>query len=435
MRYLPITDDERTEMMQDIGVNHINELFPDFISDSQDFDLPNHQGELEISLYLDEVSNKNVIHANKPFFLGGGCYRHHIPVTVDYIIQRSEFLTSYTPYQPEISQGTLTYLFEFQTMVARLTGMDIANASIYDGATSLVEAVLMAKRITKHSNVVIKEYLNPHYRQVLDTYLENYDDIKLSEEAVDQQTACVIVSYPDYHGNIPDLEVVRKECDAIGALMIVVVTEIIALGLLPAPEMADIVVGEGQSLGNNMNFGGPHLGLFAAKKQYVRQMPGRLCGQTVDADGKTSYVLTLNTREQHIRREKATSNICTNQGLCVLAFTVHLSLLGEDGFKQLARINHEKACVFVDKLEKLQAVKVSNTYFFNEFVIELPYSSETIVKAFDDYDIIPGITIDSNKLLLCVTELTTENDMDKFVAALQEIIDFLSSEVSCGIGK
>lgn len=423
MRYLPITKEDRKSMLQAIGCNNVNDLYksvPDSILDNAEFNLPDHKGEIEVSKIISSYANQNIAADSSLFFLGAGTYYHHIPATVDYIIQRSEFLTSYTPYQPEISQGTLTYIFEFQTMIALLTGMDIANASMYDGATATAEAALMALRVNKNKNKInISGRVHPQYLEVLQAYLQNYNDIVITDAAPDQDSACVIVQTPDFYGTPQKLDELRKQCDATGALLVVVVNEIVSLGLLPAPVEADIVVGEAQSIGVAMSFGGPHLGFFACREKYLRQMPGRLCGQTVDADGKRSFVLTLSTREQHIRREKATSNICTNQGLCALAFTVHMALLGEDGFKKLARINHERACLLAERLAKISGVKVVNDSFFNEFVIELNKDAKSVIANLAKQKIIAGYAVAQNKLLVAATEMTEKHDIELFAKALE----------------
>ncbi len=296
------------------------------------------------------------------------------------MIQRGEFLTSYTPYQPEITQGTLQYLFEFQTQVSLLTGMEVANASMYDGSTGASEAVLMANRVTRRHKALISGGLHPHYRRVIETAArwEGFNAVAGTADPegledliarIDKETSCVVVQNPSFFGHVRDFAKLAAACHAAGALLIVVVTEVVSLGLIKPPgEMgADIVVCEGQSIGNGLGFGGPYVGLFATREKYVRQMPGRLVGETVDADGKRGFVLTLSTREQHIRREKATSNICTNAGLCALAFTVHLTLLGEAGFARLAEINHAKACELADRVAALPGVKLLNESFFNEF--------------------------------------------------------------------
>lgn len=425
MRYLALTKQDHDEMLKAIGVSSINDLYdavPSAVLLKQPISgLPNHQGEIEVENFLTNLSKKNRPANSAPFFLGAGCYNHHIPAAVDHIIQRSEFLTSYTPYQPEIAQGTLATIFQFQSTIALLTGMEVANASMYDGATSLSEAVLMTLRIKKdRKNIYLHNALNTDYQAVLHTYT----DLAGAEinNNLDDKTACVIVSYPDFHGNITDLNSIRKKCDEVGALMIVCVTEVLALGLLEAPKQADIVVGEASSLGVGLNFGGPHLGFFACKKENVRQMPGRICGLTVDENNQPGYVLTLNAREQHIRREKATSNICSNQGLCATAFTIHSMLLGEIGFKQLALINHKKACDLAEKLAKVKGVKVLNDSFFNEFTIELSKDSSEVNKKLLTKNIIGGLALDGNKLLVAATELTSENDMEVLVKELEEIL-------------
>ena len=322
--------------------------------------LPDHLGELEVERAFQDFAAKNVSPSTAPFFIGAGAYRHHVPSTVDYMIQRGEFLTSYTPYQPEITQGTLQYLFEFQTQVSLLTGMEVANASMYDGSTGASEAVLMANRITRRTKALISGGLHPHYRAIIETtaHWQGYSAVagKADPEGledliaqVDKETSCVVVQNPSFFGHVRDFTKLAAACHAAGALLIVVVTEVVSLGLIKPPgEMgADIVVCEGQSIGNGLGFGGPYVGLFATRDKYVRQMPGRLVGETVDADGKRGFVLTLSTREQHIRREKATSNICTNAGLCALAFTVHLTLAGRGGLPPPGRAQPrqgERAC-------------------------------------------------------------------------------------------
>jgi glycine dehydrogenase subunit 1 len=425
MRYLPQTDKTRAEMLDAVGVKEVDELFCDipanaFIDGLAD--LPLHKGEIEVGREMSEMAAKNMDASSVPFFLGAGVYNHHIPASVDYLIQRSEFLTAYTPYQPEIAQGTLQAIFEYQTYIARLTGQDVANASMYDGSTAVTEAALMAMRIKKRNKVVIGTDLNPEYRKVLDAYLHSLDGTEIVEGNPDNETACVIVQSPDFLGNIHKYESYRKMCDETGALLIVVVTEVVSLGMLPVPDMADIVCGEGQSLAAPMGFGGPHLGFFACKQKYVRQMPGRLVGMTEDANGRRGFVLTLSTREQHIRREKATSNICSNQGLCALTFAAHMSFLGESGFKQLARLNHEAACKLADALETLDGVCVVNETFFNEFVVELPKEAKEVVEALAKRGVIGGLALEGNKLLVAATELTQGEDVKAFVEALQEVI-------------
>src|ERR1700674_1958551 len=356
MRYLPLTPEDRIEMLSRIGVRHIDDLFADVPAATLRLpDLPPGKSELEVERMLAQMAARNMTAGSVPCFIGCGAYKHHVPATVDHLIQRSEFLTSYTPYQPEIAQGTLQYLFEFQTQVAMLTGMEVANASMYDGSTAAAEAVLMAHWITKRRKAVLAGNLHPHYRATIETVSAMAGDEVVAlpphpagagqDFEIAGETSCVVVQFPDFYGHLPDLRPVAEKAHAAGALLVAVVTEIVSLGLLIPPGEcgADIVVAEGQSLGNPLSFGGPYVGLFATRQKFVRQMPGRLAGATMDADGRRGFVLTLSAREQHIRREKATSNICTSAGLCALAFSMHLSLLGEAGLERLARLHHAHA--------------------------------------------------------------------------------------------
>ncbi|MGB0719275.1 MAG: aminomethyl-transferring glycine dehydrogenase subunit GcvPA [Bdellovibrionales bacterium] len=429
MRYLPQTKKSRQEMLDIVGAKSIDDLYVDvpakaFIDGKAD--LPDHKGELEVERIMAAYANQNHAAGDGPFFLGAGAYYHHIPASVDYIMQRSEFLTAYTPYQPEIAQGTLQVIFEYQTFIVQLTGQEIANASMYDGATATTEAALMAMRITKRKKINIGNALHPDYRDVLKSYMRNLGDVEIADGVPDDASACVIIQSPDFYGSPHKYDTLRKQCDAAGALLIVVVTEILSLGLLPAPVEADIVCGEAQSIGIPLSYGGPYLGFFACREKFVRQMPGRLCGMTEDADGKRGFVLTLNTREQHIRRDKATSNICTNQGLCALAFTVHMALLGEDGFKTLARLNHETACKTADALAAIDGVELLTENFFNEFTVKLPKQSKDIVEALAAKGIIAGYAPkgqgDENKLIVCATEITQDSDIYALVEGLKNIV-------------
>ncbi len=445
MRYLPLTDADRRNMLEVIGVPSIDSLFhdvPESVYLREKVDLPDHQGELEVERAIGEMAAENISAGTVPFFLGAGAYRHHVPATVDHIIQRGEFLTSYTPYQPEVSQGTLQYLFEFQTQVALITGMDVANASMYDGATACAEAALMARRVTKRDDVVLSGGLHPHYIETTETLLKYLDagidilppDITGDEDPVSHigdNTACVIVQYPDLFGRIRDLQPIADACHSAAALLVVVVTEIVSLGALKSPGHmgADIVAAEGSSIGIPLNFGGPHVGLFATRDKYVRQMPGRLAGETLDMDGKRGWVLTLSTREQHIRREKATSNICTNAGLCALAFTSHMSLLGEDGFRRLAMLNHGKAVQLADSMSAA-GIKVLNESFFNEFTVELGAPAMQVVDDLARKGVLAGVPLSrllpnrpgvENLLLIAVTETVTDEDMERLVAVLEEV--------------
>ena len=424
MRYLALTENDRKSMLAEIGVSSVNELYDavenQFLLKNPITGLPLHQGEIEVEKILQEFAKKNRPASSGPFFLGAGCYKHHIPSAVDHLIQRSEFLTSYTPYQPEIAQGTLTVIFQFQSIISLLTGMQVSNASMYDGATSLAESCLMALRIKSgKKNIAKYNDVNPDYLDVCKTFLD-LNSAKLQDK-IDEDCAGVVVQYPDFYGNIPNLAEVRKKCDEVGALMIVVVSEILSLGLLEAPAQADIVVGEASSLGVGLNFGGPLLGFFSCKKEFVRQMPGRICGATIDADGKLGFVLTLNAREQHIRREKATSNICSNQGLCATAFTIHTSLLGEIGYKKLALINHQKACEAYEILSKIKGVKVLNENFFNEFTIEFSKNAHEVNQKLLAKNIIGGYCVD-NKMILAFSELTSEEDIKLLAKNLGEIL-------------
>jgi len=447
MRYLPLTETDRHSMLARIGADSIDDLFkdvPDAARREGLVDLPLRKGEMEVERELEAMAAKNVAAGSVPFFVGAGAYKHHVPATVDHLIQRSEFLTSYTPYQPEIAQGTLQYLFEFQTQVALLMGMEVANASMYDGSTACGEAVLMAHRITKKKKAVLSGALHPHYRDVVNNLsefagytvqsatpvLDGTEDIIAR---IDDETSCVVVQNPDFFGNVRDLKPIAEAAHAKKALLIVVVTEILSLGLVTDPgEMgADIVVGEGQSLGNGLNFGGPYVGLFAARQKFVRQMPGRLCGETVDADGKRGFVLTLSTREQHIRREKATSNICTNSGLCCLAFSIHLSLLGEEGFGRLARINHANAVKLADQLSAVPGVEIVTPTFFNEFTIRTPKNGLKLIDELVGKGVLggvrasrlwPGETDLDNLIVVASTEVNTDEDRDAYATALKEVL-------------
>jgi glycine dehydrogenase subunit 1 len=447
MRYLPLTDPDRHDMLAAVGAPSVESLFRDVPEAARfdgGFDLPDHKSELEVEAIIAALAGRNMAAGDVPSFLGAGAYRHHIPAAVDHLIQRGEFLTSYTPYQPEISQGTLQVLFEFQTQVALITGMDVANASMYDGATSCAEAVLMARRITRRDKAILSGGLHPHYRGVTETqtrYLEldivsAAPDLSGSEDLaamIDDDTACVVVQNPGFFGHLRDFSALARQCRARRALLIAVVPEVISLGAVMAPGGmgADIVVAEGQSLGNPLGFGGPYVGLFAAREKYVRQMPGRLCGETVDEDGRRGWVLTLSTREQHIRREKATSNICTNSGLCALAFTIHLALLGEAGFRKLAALNHARAVQLAERLAGVKGVEIVTGAFFNEFAVRLPRPAAEVVSELAAREILAGVPVSrlipgdpglADILLLAATECTGEDDIAALAAALDEVL-------------
>ena len=447
MRYLPLSAEDRAQMLGAIGAASVDELFQDVPEAARldgNLDLPLHQGELEVERALSRMAAKNLAAGAVPSFLGAGAYRHHIPAAVDHLIQRSEFLTSYTPYQPEVSQGTLQVLFEFQTQVAMLTAMEVANASMYEGASACAEAVMMAGRVTRRTKAILSGSLHPHYRETVRTTSQfgamevdgREPDFEIAEDlsrAVDGETACVVVQNPDFFGRLHDFSALAGACHEAGALLVVAVTELVSLGaVVPPGEMgADIVAAEGQSLGVGLNFGGPYVGLMAARRAHVRQMPGRLCGEAVDADGRRSYVLTLSAREQHIRREKATSNICTNAGLCALAFCIHVALLGEQGMGRLAALNHAAAVALAERLSGVPGVGVAEGPFFNEFTVRLPAPAADVVQALADDGILAGVPVSrlipgredlANLLLVTATETTTTADMDALVDGLNEAL-------------
>jgi glycine dehydrogenase subunit 1 len=454
MRYLPLAEADRQAMLHAVGAHSIEDLFVDVPESARLAGkiegLADHASELSVERQLGALARQNLVAGEVPFFLGCGAYKHHIPASVDHIIQRGEFLTSYTPYQPEIAQGTLQALFEFQTQVARLYGCDVANASMYDGSTACWEAIAMARRITRRGKTLLSAGLHPHYVSVaqtmarftgdkLDTALPELtegapgDDTQRLLEGIDGETSAVVVQYPNILGHVSDLTELAERAHAAGALLIAVVTEPVALGAIRSPgEMgADIVVGEGQSIGVGLNFGGPYVGLFACKEKFVRQMPGRLCGETVDADGKRGFVLTLSTREQHIRREKATSNICTNSGLCALAFTIHMTLLGEKGLRQLAERNHYLAWEASRRLADVPGVSLVNGTFFNEFTLRLPREARPVVRAMAQKGVLGGVSLGrlypgakalENGLVVAVTETTTAGDVEALAGALEEAL-------------
>ena len=447
MRYLPLTDSDRGAMLAAIGADSVAALFRDVpLAAALDapLDLPRAMGEIEVERALARMAAKNLPASAAPSFLGCGVYRHHIPAAVDHLIQRGEFLTSYTPYQPEVSQGTLQSMFEFQTQVSLITGMEVANASMYDGATACAEAVMMANRLTRRHRAILAGDLHPHYREATETYarfggfeiVARPPDPAAEDDLaalVGGEISCVVVQNPGCFGQVRDLSALAEACHRAGALLVVIVTEAVSLGLIKPPgEMgADIVAGEGQSLGNALNFGGPHLGLFATREKFVRQMPGRLVGETVDAAGRRGFVLTLSTREQHIRREKATSNICTNSGLCALAFTIHLALLGEAGFTRLARLNHAQAVRLADRLAALPGVSLLTGCFFNEFTLRLGRPAAPVVEALARRGVLAGVPASrlwpgrpelADLLILAATETNTEEDMAALAQGLREAL-------------
>ena len=446
MRYLPLTDADRQQMLGVIGAKTIDELFVDVPKTAvlkELVDLPKAQGELEVHRHMQRLAEKNTPAGRTAFFLGAGAYRHHVPASVDHLIQRSEFLPAYTPYQPEIAQGTLQALYEFQSQVAQLLDMEVANASMYDGSTATAEAAMMAARVTKRKKIVFSGGVHPHYVDTARTACEALglevvalpaaiDDEAAVTKQLDADVAAVIVQSPNVFGTVTDLTKIGEAARGAGALMVATFTECISFGLIePAGAYgADIVCGEGQSIGNALNFGGPFVGLFAVKEKYIRQMPGRVAGETIDADGKRGFVLTLSTREQHIRREKATSNICTNSGLCQLAWTIHMTLLGEQGLRQLATLNHEKAIELADALAKVKGVEVLTKRFFNEIAIRVPGNAQKLVDALAEKGVVGGVAMSrlnpkagmDDVLITCATEMNTDDDIRAYADALKKVI-------------
>ena len=446
MRYLPHSAAERADMLAVIGAGSAEALFgsvPKGALLTRPVDLPAHSPEFLVEAHMKALAAKNHAAADGPFFVGAGAYRHHVPATVDHLIQRSEWLTAYTPYQPEVSQGTLQMLFEFQTQVAHLTGMEVANASMYDGSTATAEAVLMARRLTRKDKIILSGGLHPHYRDVVSTYLDNSPNLirlPASPEGqgdilsqIDDDTAAIVIQTPDFFGHLRDVEKAAEAVHARGGLLIVVVTEVVSLGLIEAPGAlgADIVVCEGQSIGNSLSFGGPYVGLMATRKEFIRQMPGRLCGETVDADGNRGFVLTLSTREQHIRREKATSNICTNSGLCALAFSIHMGLLGEAGLTRLAKLNHANAVKLARMLKTVPGIELLNKSFFNEMTIRLPVPAAPVIELLAKAEVLAGVPVSrlipndpkvENLIVLAATELTTDSDIEMLAECLTEAL-------------
>jgi glycine dehydrogenase subunit 1 len=430
-------------MLGVIGVKHIDDLFVDVPKTAVLKDLvplPKAQGEIEVHRHMQRLAEKNTPAGRTAFFLGAGAYRHHVPASVDHLIQRSEFLTAYTPYQPEIAQGTLQALYEFQSQVAQLLDMEVSNASMYDGSTACAEAAMMAARVTKRRKIVFSGGVHPHYIDTARTACEALglevvalpaavDDEAAVTKELSADVAAVIVQSPNVFGTVTDLTKIGETARGAGALMVATFTECVSFGLIePGGSYgADIVCGEGQSIGNALNFGGPYVGLFAVKEKYIRQMPGRVAGETLDADGNRGFVLTLSTREQHIRREKATSNICTNSGLCQLAWTIHMTLLGEEGLRRLATLNHEKAIELADALGKVKGVEVLTKRFFNEIAIRVPGNAQNVVDALTANGVIGGVAMSrldpkagmDDVIITCATEMNTEADIAAYAKALQ----------------
>lgn len=443
MRYLPGTYQDIEKMLKTIGVPSLESLFepiPKEFRHQKPLDLPKTLSEMELRELISEISSQNQAQSFTQF-LGGGCYAHFVPTIVNYLSSQGGFLTSYTPYQPEISQGTLRTIFEFQTMIARLTGMEVANASMYDGATALAEACLMAKRLfPEKREILLSRGIHPEYRDVCKTYT-NAQDIQLRSINFDSksggieiedlkakttdQTLAIVVQNPNFFGTIENLSQIQTTCRSKNILFIVCVTEPLSLAILKSPGEfgADIVVGETQSFGNAPSYGGPHVGFFATRMSFVRSIPGRVVGETVDDKGNRAFTLTLSTREQHIRREKATSNICTNQALLATRATIYMATLGEQGLRKLARWNHSLACQLREALKGKANLRFHGP-FFNEITVEFKKPIDAIVKKCLDNKIVPGIRLGKfypeleNCLLICTTELTSKNDIERLVNLL-----------------
>jgi glycine dehydrogenase subunit 1 len=446
MPYLPHGNDDVKQMLKKIGVDRFEDLLkniPDMLKGDVSLDLPAPLSELEIQQEMQALLKKNTACHQTVSFLGAGAYDHFIPKVVDFIVSRPEFATAYTPYQAEVSQGTLQAMYEFQSLICELTGMEVSNASMYDAATAMAEAVLMAKGIKKKKNeVIVSGAIHPLYRMTLKTYSEALNveliDCPIKDDLTDkdalealfnENTAAVIVQSPNFFGAIEDTAYFAGSAHAKDALFIQGVDPIsLAILKTPGDVDADIAFGEGQSLGNHLNFGGPYLGLFSAKQAYVRKMPGRIAGMTEDTDGNRGYVLTLQTREQHIRREKATSNICSNEALCALAATVYLALMGKSGLKRVAELSLQKAHYLKDRICELPGYKAANNApFFKEFVIETPVPAKTIIEKALDKAIFAGIDLGTyfpdrkNQLLIAVTEKRTKAELDAFLQFLKEV--------------
>ena len=447
MSYIPQTEKDIEKMLKTIGVSSITELFngiPRLLH--KKLNLPEGLTEPELIKRLKELSNLNANAEEYSYFIGGGAYNHFIPSIVPYLLDRSEFYTAYTPYQPEISQGTLQAIFEFQTYMSMITGMDVSNASMYDGASSTAEAILMSFRIKKKSKVIVSEALNPDYLSVVKTYLSGRGEkieivpfnrqngkVDLDKLAllIDEDTASVVIQSPNFFGIIEDLPRIEQLVHSKGALFLVAFTEAFAYGLLKPPGDfgADIVAGEGQSFGMPISYGGPFLGILATKKNYVRTMPGRLVGQTTDRNGERAFVLTLSAREQHIRREKATSNICSNEGLCALAATIYLSSIGKSGLYNIAKLNHLNAEVLKEKLSNINGVKIKfSSFTFNEFVVDIEKDPYSLINYLAENGIIAGIRLSryfeefNKSLLFTITEMNTLEDIDKLVSLFKNFM-------------
>ena len=430
--YSPNTDADRRQMLDAIGVDSVDELFADIPAAHRNpaLDLPPPMPEFDLKRYFAQLASMNKTPGEYACFLGAGSYRHHIPAIVRQLTSRSEFMTAYTPYQPEISQGTLQTEFEFQTLCAQLTGMDVANAGMYDGSTSLAEAVLMASRITRRSRVSVLDSVSPAYLSVLRTYTEAQgiviDVVSADAPTLTEETACLVAQQPNFLGYIQNMQRLSDSAHDTGALFVVYADALsMAMFTPPGGYDADIVASEGQALGVPPTFGGPYVGIFACKQEYIRQMPGRIVGRTVDTEGRTAYVLTLQTREQHIRRERATSNICTSVALIALMTTVYMAANGRQGMRQTAELTYQKAHYLASLIAKIPGYSVvDGGVFFQEFAVQCPIPPATLNERLLSYKIIGGLDISDqldNGMLVCATEVNTRDEIDAFAAALSEI--------------
>lgn len=447
MSYISLSDKDKKEMMARIGITSVDELFrtiPQNIRLKRKLEVPSPLTEVELIRRFEEIGAQNK-YRNCISFLGAGAYSHRIPFIVDYLSSRGEFVSPYTPYQPELSQGTLQVIFEFQTLISQLTGMDIANASLYDGASGAAEAVLMAQRLKDRPKVLIPRTLHPHYRRVIQTYVENLEieieefkyaetgeaDLEDLKNKLDERTFAVLVQSPNFLGVVEDIETISGLAHSAGALSVVVIPEALSLGILEAPGNlgADIVTGEGQSFGIPLSFGGPYLGFMSCAKEFIRQFPGRIAGQTRDVDGKRGYVLTFSTREQFIRRERATSNICTNQALCALRATIFLETLGQEGLRELSWQNIQKTWYALEKLTRIQGIKRRfSGPVFNEFVLDFPGELTKVEAALKEKGIIGGLKLGDfypeleQCLLVCVSEIHSKDDIDLLAESLEDAL-------------
>jgi glycine dehydrogenase subunit 1 len=420
MDFVPTTEQDRNEMLKKIGIRSLDELVAEFKPLlRRKLNLPEPMSEFELIKNNKDLSRENRI---LKYFVGAGSYNHYIPSALNHLLSRGEFTTGYTPYQPETSQGTLQAMYEFQSFICLLTNMDVANASLYDGPSSLAEEVLLSSSYNSRNRVFINEGLNPQYLEVLKTYCQGAE-LEITTN-IDDKTACIIAQNPDFYGNVQNLKGLSDQAHKVGSLFITCIVEPTSLGIIKGPGDygADIVVGEGQSFGIPINFGGPYLGFMAVKDFLLKKIPGRICGMTTDAKGNKGFVLTFQAREQHIRRERATSNITTNQGLMALASTIYLALIGKDGLRTVARISYARAHLLLDKLKSLGFESLNKGPFFNEFIVKAPRNSENILKRLSENGILGGLSVGNDKILICCTEMNTIQDIEDYVSVMRQII-------------